>query len=156
MINIRRAVPSDIPLIFEFIKGLAEYEKLSHEVIASEETLQVTLFGEKEFAKVLIGELDSKAVGFALYFYNYSTFLAKPGIYLEDLFVFPEFRGKGVGKKLLLELAKIANEEKCGRVEWSVLDWNTPAIEFYKSLKAVAMDEWTVFRLTGPNLEHYK
>ncbi|WP_447950737.1 N-acetyltransferase family protein [Chryseobacterium koreense] len=146
MFKIRKATAQDIPTIFDLIKKLAVYEKLENEVITSEEELKENIF-DKDFAKVLIGEEDGNPVGFALYFYHFSTFVGKPGIYLEDLFVEPDYRGKGYGKKLLIELAKIAENEKCGRFEWSVLDWNTPSIEFYKSLGAKPMDEWTVFRL---------
>ncbi|WP_234108439.1 GNAT family N-acetyltransferase [Chryseobacterium sp. R2A-55] len=146
MFKIRKATAQDIPTIFDLIKKLAVYEKLENDVITSEEELKENIF-DKDFAKVLIGEEDGNPVGFALYFYHFSTFVGKPGMYLEDLFVEPDYRGKGYGKKLLIELAKIAENEKCGRFEWSVLDWNTPSIEFYKSLGAKPMDEWTVFRL---------
>ena len=146
MFNIRKANESDTPIIFDLIKKLAVYEKLENDVITSLEELRENIFS-KNFAKVLIAEEDEKPVGFALYFYNFSTFVGKPGIYLEDLFVEPEHRGKGYGKSLLIELSKIAKAENCGRFEWSVLDWNTPSIEFYKSLGAKPMDEWTVFRL---------
>lgn len=152
-ISIRKAEITDVPLIHEFIRGLAIYEKLENEFVASREDLQQTLFGNKPYAEVLIGELDGEPVGFALYFFNYSTFLAKPGIWLEDLFVLPAHRGKGVGKKLLATLAEICQENKFGRLEWSVLDWNEPSIQFYKSLGAVPMDEWTTFRLTGKAIE---
>ena len=146
MFQIRKAVPDDTPVIFDLIKKLAVYEKLENDVITSEEELQENIF-TNNFAKVLMAEEDGNPVGFALYFYNFSTFVGKPGLYLEDLFVEPEYRGKGYGKSLLIELAKIAEAENCGRMEWSVLDWNTPSIEFYKSLGAKPMDEWTVFRL---------
>lgn len=146
MFKIRKASENDTPVIFDLIKKLAVYEKLENEVITSVEELREHIFS-KNFAKVLIAEEDEKPVGFALYFYNFSTFVGKPGIYLEDLFVEPEHRGKGYGKSLLIELAKIAKAENCGRFEWSVLDWNTPSIEFYKALGAKPMDEWTVFRL---------
>lgn len=153
-LNIRSATPDDIPVILDFIKALAEYEKLSHEVVATEELLRTTLFGTKPVAEVVIGYGESGVpAGFALFFHNYSTFLAKPGIYLEDLFVKPEFRGKGYGKSLLIYLARLAEERNCGRLEWSVLNWNTPAIEFYKSLGAKPMDEWTMFRVTGEALK---
>lgn len=146
MFTIRKAVPSDSPAIFNLIKQLAVYEKLENQVITSIDELQENIF-TKNFAKVLIAEVHGKPVGFALYFFNFSTFIGKPGIYLEDLFVEPEHRGKGYGKSLLIELAKIAKAENCGRFEWSVLDWNTPAIEFYKALGAKAMEGWSVFRL---------
>ena len=145
--NIRKATENDISTILHLITQLAIYEKLEHEVVATEETLKQTIFGQN-YAEVIIGEEDGKPVGFALFFHNYSTFLAKPGIYLEDLFVEVEHRGKGYGKKLLAELAKIAKERNCGRLEWSVLNWNTPSIEFYKSLGAKPQDEWTVYRMT--------
>lgn len=151
MFQIRKAVPSDTPVIFDLIKKLAVYEKLEDDVITSVEELQENIFS-KNFAKVLIAEESGKPVGFALYFYNFSTFVGKPGIYLEDLFVEPEYRGKGYGKALLIELAKIAKAEDCGRFEWSVLDWNTPSIEFYKALGAKPMDEWTVFRLDAAGI----
>jgi GNAT superfamily N-acetyltransferase len=150
--TIRPAVAADVPLILEFIKGLAEYEKLTHEVTATEGLLRETLFGPRQVAEVILGEYRGEPVGFALFFHNYSTFLGRPGIYLEDLFVKPEMRGRGFGKVLLTYLAKLATERKCGRVEWAVLDWNEPAIRFYKKLGAVAMDDWTVNRLTGPAL----
>ncbi|MCU0426771.1 MAG: GNAT family N-acetyltransferase [Candidatus Kapabacteria bacterium] len=153
-LDIRSATPHDVPVILDFIKALADYEKLSDEVTATEEALRSTLFGEKPVAEVVIGYDESGiAAGFALFFHNYSTFLAKQGMYLEDLFVKPEYRGRGFGKALLVYLARLAQERNCGRLEWSVLDWNTPAIEFYKSLGAKPMDEWTVFRITGDALE---
>lgn len=152
---IREADESDIPLILRFIRALADYEKLAHEVVATEEQLRATLF-ERRHAEVLIAEWDSRPAGFALFFHNYSTFLARPGIYLEDLFVDPEYRGRGIGKALLERLARLANQRGCGRVEWSVLDWNQPAIDFYKSLGAHPKDEWTVFQLAGPSLERYR
>jgi len=151
--NIREATESDVPLILQFIRDLAEYEKLAHLVVATEATLRDTLFGGTPFAEVLIAEEEGTAAGFALFFHNYSTFLAQPGIYLEDLFVKPEYRGRGYGKTLLVRLAQIARERNCGRVEWAVLDWNEPSIAFYKSLGARAMDEWHTFRLTGEALE---
>jgi GNAT superfamily N-acetyltransferase len=150
---IRFAEKDDAGLILRFINGLAEYEKLSHEVTATEDLLRETLFGPRQVAEVIIGEYRGDAVAFALFFHNYSTFLGRPGIYLEDLFVKPEMRGHGFGKALLAYLAKLATERKCGRVEWSVLDWNTPAIGFYQKLGAVAKDEWTVHRLTGQALD---
>ena len=146
MFQIRIATEKDIPTIFDLIKKLAVYEKLENDVVTSEEELAENIFA-KNFAKVLIAEESGNPVGFALYFYNFSTFVGKPGIYLEDLFIEPEHRGKGYGKALLIELAKIAEAGNCGRLEWSVLDWNMPSIEFYKALGAKPMDEWTVFRL---------
>jgi GNAT superfamily N-acetyltransferase len=153
MFEIRAATESDVPLILQFIRDLAEYERLSHKVVATEERLRDSLFGSPRFAEVIIGEEDGHAAGFALFFHNYSTFLAQPGIYLEDLFVKPEARGRGYGKALLARLAQLAVERGCGRVEWAVLDWNAPSIAFYKALGAEPMDEWTVFRLTGPALD---
>jgi len=151
--EIRQATSEDCALILAFIRALAGYEKLLHEVTASEEDLRRTLFGERPFAEILIAEWSGQAAGFALFFHNYSTFLAKPGIYLEDLFVLPEFRGSGIGKALLRHLAGIAVERNCGRLEWSVLNWNEPAIGFYRSIGARAMDEWTQYRLTGQALQ---
>lgn len=145
---IKPATINDVPLILSFVKELAVYEKLAHEVVATEDDLKQTLFGPRPYAEVIIGYLDEKPVAFALFFHNYSTFLGKPGIYLEDLFVKSEARGQGIGNKLLIYLAKLAKERNCGRLEWWVLDWNTSAIEFYTHLGAVPMVEWTVFRLT--------
>ncbi|MCH8290920.1 GNAT family N-acetyltransferase [Candidatus Poribacteria bacterium] len=150
--EIRPASEDDVPIILSFIKELAEYERLSHEVIATEDTLRECLFGERRFAEVVIGYYGNEPVGFALFFYNFSTFLSKPGIYLEDLYVKPEFRRRGYGRVLLLYLARLAKERGCGRFEWSALDWNEPAINFYKNLGAVPMDEWTVYRVTGETL----
>jgi GNAT superfamily N-acetyltransferase len=150
---IRFAEDGDTALILRFIKGLAAYEKLSHEVAATEDLLRETLFGSRQIAEVIIGEYHGDAVAFALFFHNYSTFLARPGLYLEDLFVQPEMRGRGFGKALLAYLAKLATERKCGRVEWAVLDWNKPAVRFYQKLGAATMNEWTVHRLTGEALE---
>lgn len=151
-ITIREATPGDAPVILAFIKELAVYEKLAHEVVATEENLQRTLFADNPKAFALIAEVDGAAAGFALYFFNYSTFLGKHGLYLEDLFVREAHRSAGLGKALLSRLAQIAVEKDCGRMEWSVLDWNAPAIKFYQSLGAAAMDEWTIFRLTGDAL----
>jgi GNAT superfamily N-acetyltransferase len=151
--EIRKAVRGDVPLILDFIKKLADYEKLTHEVVATEKQLEKYLFGEEKVAEVVIGYYLGDPVGFALYFYNFSTFLAKPGIYLEDLYVLEAHRGKGFGKLLLAYLAKLAVEQGCGRLEWAVLDWNEPSIKFYKSLGAKLMDEWIVNRLTGQELE---
>jgi len=139
-------------VILDMIRGLAEYEKLSHVVAATEEQLRLTLFGEQPAAEVLLAHWNGEAIGFALFFPNYSTFLAQPGIYLEDLFVKPHARGKGAGLALFVELARIAVERGCGRVEWAVLDWNEPSIRFYKKLGAVPLDEWTTFRLTSEPL----
>lgn len=151
--SIRFATERDVPIILKFIAALAEYERMAEEVTATEERLQSSLFGEKRFAEVILGFESDRPVGFALFFHNYSTFLAKPGIYLEDLFVFPDHRGKGYGKALLTHLAKLAVQRNCGRLEWSVLNWNEPAIGFYEKLGAKAQDEWTVYRLTGETLE---
>ena len=152
-ISITPATPQDVPLIRDFITQLAEYEKLSHAMIATDEDLHKALFGERTYAECLIARLDGQPAGFALFFHNFSTFLAKPGLYLEDLFVIPALRGYGIGKALLTQLAVIAKERDCGRMEWSVLDWNTPAWEFYKKLGAMPMEEWTVFRMTAEAIE---
>lgn len=149
---IRKAEKEDVSIVLDFIKKLAEYEKLSHEVVATEKNLDKYLFGEEKVAEVVIGYYQEKPVAFALYIYNFSTFLARPGIYLEDLFVLEEYRGKGFGKVLLTYLAKIATEKNCGRLEWAVLDWNEPSIEFYKSLGARFMNEWIINRMTGEAL----
>jgi len=144
--NLRFAEEKDIPLVLEFIKELADYEKLLHEVVATEEILKESLF-ERKVAEVVIGEYEGKPVGFALFFHNFSTFLGRPGVYLEDLYVKPEMRGKGFGKILLSFLAKLAVDRNCGRLDWWCLDWNEPSIKFYKQLGAVPMDEWTVYRV---------
>lgn len=151
--EIKFATEADVPLILQFIQVLAEYEKLRHEVVATEEILRETLFGEKAYAEVIIGYLDEQAVSFALFFHNYSTFLGKPGIYLEDLFVRPEARGHGIGKQMLSFLAKLVKARNCGRLEWWVLDWNKSAIDFYESFGAKAMSEWTVYRVVGEALD---
>lgn len=147
------ATERDIPLILRLITGLAEYEKLAHEVRATEDTLRASLFGERRDAEVVIARAASEPVGFALFFHNYSTFLGQRGLYLEDLFVMPEWRGRGAGRALLTYLARLAIERNCGRLEWAVLDWNEPAIRFYKSLGARPLEEWTVNRLTGESLQ---
>ncbi|HEX4276562.1 MAG TPA: GNAT family N-acetyltransferase [Bryobacteraceae bacterium] len=152
-LRIARATEADTPVILEMIRGLAEYEKLAHVCSATEEQLRQTLFGDHPAAEVLLAREGAEAIGFALFFPNYSTFLAQPGIYLEDLFVKPHARRKGAGLALLRELARLAVERGCGRVEWAVLDWNEPSIGFYMKLGAVAMDDWTTFRLTGPSLK---
>lgn len=151
-LNLRVATPADVPVILSFIRDLAEYERLSHQVVADAARLEETLFGARPYAEVIIAEWRGEAAGFALFFHNYSTFLARPGIYLEDLFVRPAYRKHGIGKALLIQLARLAVERGCGRLEWSVLDWNEPAIGFYKSLGAVPLDDWTVFRVTGEAL----
>jgi GNAT superfamily N-acetyltransferase len=152
MITIRKATKDDASIILDFIKELAEFEKLSHEVVATTEQLEETLFGERPDAEVFIANYQDQPAGFSLFFYNYSTFLGQRGIYLEDLYVKESLRGKGIGKALLINLAKYAVEQGCGRFEWSVLDWNEKAIDFYKSLGAEPMDEWTVHRVYGKNL----
>jgi GNAT superfamily N-acetyltransferase len=151
--QIKSATQGDVPVIFSFIKKLAVYERLSSEVLASEELLRETLFGERRTAEAAIGYLETKAVGFVLFFHNYSTFLGKPGLYIEDLFIDEDYRRRGYGRALLLHVARLAKERGCGRLEWAVLDWNQPAIEFYKKLGALPMNEWTVFRLTGKSLD---
>lgn len=150
---IRETSEADAPLILEFIRGIAEYEKLSHAVVATEESLRESLFRQRA-AEVLIAELDSEPVAFAVFFHNFSTFVGRRGLYLEDLFVKPEYRGRGVGRALLKHLARIAVERGCGRMEWIVLDWNAPAIKFYEQIGARPLDEWTTFRLTGEALEN--
>jgi len=149
---IRPATPADLPAIAQFIRDLADYEKLAHEVRFDEAKLGEKLFGARPYAEVVIGEIDGAAQGFALFFHNFSTFEGRPGIYLEDLFVRPEARGSGLGKALLAYLAKLCIERDCARLEWSVLDWNAPAIGFYKGLGAKMMDEWTVMRVDGDAL----
>jgi GNAT superfamily N-acetyltransferase len=151
-LSIRSATPADISLIGQFIRDLAEYEKLAHEVRFDEAVMAQKLFGPRPYAEVLIGKIDGTPQGFALFFHNFSTFEGRPGIYLEDLFVRPDARGSGLGKALLGKLAALAVERDCARLEWSVLDWNTPAIDFYKALGARAMDEWTVYRVDGDAL----
>jgi GNAT superfamily N-acetyltransferase len=151
-ITIRPAGPDEVPLVLRFIRDLARYERLEHEVSATEAELSAALFGERRYAEVLFACDGGTPVGFALFFHNFSTFKGRPGIYLEDLYVHPQARGRGIGKKLLAHLARTAVERHCARLEWAVLDWNEPSIGFYRSLGAVAMDEWRVFRLTGEAL----
>lgn len=151
-IRIRPATESDVPLILDLIRGLADYEKLSHQCIANESLLRYNLFGPRPYAESLIGELDAVPVGFALFFHNFSTFLARPGIYLEDVFVRPEHRGRGVGAALMQAVARITVDRGCGRFEWSVLDWNESAIGFYKSRGADVMPDWRICRLTDDAL----
>jgi len=151
-LEVRVATAKDVPLIHELMRGLAVYEKLEHAFVSTPADLNEALFGARPVCDAILAELDGTPVGFALYFTTYSTFVGRPGIYLEDLFVLPEHRGKGAGKALLARLAAIAVERKCARLEWAVLDWNEPSIGFYKSLGAVPMDEWTVYRMTGDAL----
>jgi GNAT superfamily N-acetyltransferase len=151
-IRIREARREDVPLLLEFIRELAEYEKLADEVVATEAALERTLFGERRYAEALIAEAGDAPAGFALFFHNYSTFLGKPGIYLEDVFVRPEFRGRGIGRGFFKRLAEFALERGCGRLEFWVLDWNRPAIDFYRRLGAEPMSDWTVQRITGDAL----
>jgi len=151
-ITIRPAGRDEVPVVLEFIRDLARYERLEHEVSATEAQLRAALYGERRYAEVVFACRGAEPVGFALYFHNFSTFKGRPGIYLEDLFVRPEARGRGIGKQLLAYLAHTAVERGCARLEWAVLDWNEPSIGFYRSLGAVPMNEWTVFRLTGEAL----
>lgn len=157
-LSIRPATVNDVPLILTFIQGLAQYENLTDEVTATEERLRATLFPahDRAAAECILAFNDETPAGFALFFTNYSTFLAKPGLYLEDLFVVPDLRGRGIGKALLLHLAKLANQRNCGRMEWTVLDWNAPAIAFYESIGARRLREWQICRLTGSALEQYR
>lgn len=152
MAAIRPATAGDVAQILRLIRALADYEKLAHEVVATEAALRQTLFGARPAAEVLLAEEAGRPVGLALFFQNYSTFLARPGVYLEDLFVEPEFRGQGIGKALLAAVARLAVQRGCGRFEWAVLDWNAPAIEFYRSLGAKPLNDWTLFRVTGEAL----
>ena len=151
-VTLRAATPADTPQILRFIRALAEYERLLDRVVATEAGLHASLFGPRPYAEVVLAEVDGVAVGFALFFHTFSTFLGQPGIYLEDLFVEPSARGRGVGRALLTHLARLAMARGCGRVEWAVLDWNRPAIGFYESLGARPNHEWTVYRLTGQPL----
>lgn len=151
--RIEPATEKDVPVILSLIKGLAEYERLSHEIMTTEASLRESLFGSRRVAEVILGYAGTEAVGFAAFFHNYSTFLGRPGIYLEDLFVAPQWRRRGLGTQLLCNIAQQAVERGCGRLEWAVLDWNEPAINFYIKLGARAMDEWTVYRVTGDALK---
>ncbi len=151
--EIRAATEADAPVVLSFVRQLAEYEKLAHEVTATDAAIRDTLFGERRIAEVAIGYFETKPVGFVLFFPNYSTFLGRPGLYIEDLFVSEAYRRRGFGRALLLYVARLAQERRCGRLEWSVLNWNEPAIEFYKKLGAVPMSDWTVYRITGENLQ---
>ena len=150
--TLRAATAADVPQIVAFIRALAEYERLLHEVVATEAGMRQALFGPRPYAEVVLAEDDGTPIGFALFFHTFSTFLGQPGLYLEDLFVVPEARGRGVGRALLAHLSQVAIERGCGRVEWAVLDWNAPAIRFYDSLGARPNSEWTVYRLTGEPL----
>lgn len=148
-LRIRPSNPSDVPIIFKLIQALAEYEKLSHAVTGNADTLKEHLFSNRPYAEAILAEWNEKPVGFALFFPNYSTFLTKPGIYLEDVFVLPEYRRLGIGKALLRYIAQLAVERDAGRLEWAVLDWNEPAIEFYKSIGAVILEDWRICRVTS-------
>jgi GNAT superfamily N-acetyltransferase len=152
-LDIRSAVAADVPLILTFVRDLAEYEKLGHLVTATEAGLREALFGARPGAEVVLAFEGADAVGFAVYFHNFSTFLGVKGLWLEDLFVRPAYRGRGYGKALLLHVARIAHQRGCGRFEWAVLDWNAPSIAFYKSLGAQPLDDWTIMRVTGPALD---
>ncbi len=153
LFHIRAATRNDVPIILQLIRELAEYEKLAHQVVATERDLHKALFGEKPVAESIIAELGSTAIGFALFFHNFSTFVGRPGLYLEDLYIKPEFRGRGSGRKMLAYLANLAVQRGCGRFEWAVLDWNAPALRFYASLGAQSMQEWKINRLTGDALQ---
>ena len=153
MLQIQPAREADVAQILRFIRELARYERLEHEVIATEADLRAALFGERPFAEALLARLDGAPVGFALFFHNFSTFTGRPGLYLEDLYVTPPARGRGIGRQLLRHLATVAIERRCARVDWAVLDWNTSAIAFYRSLGAQPLEDWRVFRLTGAPLE---
>lgn len=151
---VRPATPNDTETVFALIQALAEYEKLSHEVTGSVEALTDHLFGDRPVVEALLADIAEQSVGFALFFTNYSTFLTKPGLYLEDLFVLPEYRGRGIGKALIQQLAQLAVERDCGRLEWSVLDWNAPAIGFYERMGAAVLPDWRTCRVTGEHLLH--
>ena len=152
-VQIVPARPDDVPVILDLIRGLGEYERLSHEIVATEDGLRKWLFGERPAAEVVLAYVDTTVVGFALFFHNFSTFLGRPGLYLEDLFVKPEWRGRAIGQQLLAHLARLAVERGCGRMEWTVLDWNEPALRFYERMGARVMKEWKLCRLTGDSLE---
>jgi GNAT superfamily N-acetyltransferase len=153
-VQIREATISDVPIILQLIRDLATYERAPNDVIATERGLRGVLFGEQPAAKVVLIFAGEEAVGFGVYFFNFSTWLGRPGLYLEDLFVKPETRGRGYGRALLVHLAKIARDHGCGRMEWAVLDWNEPAIQFYRKLGATPLEDWTVFRLTQDGINH--
>ena len=150
--SVRPAAPTDVPAIFELIQALAAYEKLSHAVSGTAADLSTHLFGERPYAEALVAECEQAIVGFALFFHNYSTFLTQPGLYLEDLFVLPEYRDRGIGKALLQQVAQLAVARGCGRLEWSVLDWNEPAIAFYRYMGATVLPDWRICRVTGSSL----
>jgi len=152
-LDIRPATAGQVRLVLDFIREIAEYEKLTHEVVADEDILRESLFGKNRSAEVVIGYYRENPVGYAIYFYNFSSFTGRPGLYIEDIYIKPEHRGKGFGKTFLLYLARLARDRKCCRMEWSVLTWNEPAIKFYKKLGAVSMDEWRIFRLSGGALK---
>lgn len=152
-LEIRKATVDDAGRILSLIQGIADYEKLAHQVTATEELIRMNMFGDTPYAHCWLAFRNGEVAGYALYFFNFSTFLARPGLYLEDLYVKPELRGKGIGKKLLLTLAREANEKNCGRMEWMALDWNTPAHEFYFSLGVEMLEEWKLFRATGDSLK---
>lgn len=151
--SIRPAAPENVPVILGLVRELAEYEKLSHEVTATEELLRRNLFGERRHAEAILVWTEEKCAGFALFFHNFSTFLGKPGIYLEDLYVRPEFRGRGYGRAMMIHLARLARERDCERFEWAVLNWNQPSLEFYRSIGALPMSDWTIQRVVGTALE---
>jgi GNAT superfamily N-acetyltransferase len=151
-VQIVPARPEDVPVILDLIRGLGEYERLSHEIVATEDSLGQWLFGERPAAEVVLAYVDTAVVGFALFFHNFSTFLGRPGLYLEDLFVKPGWRGRGIGQRLLVHLAELAVKRGCGRMEWAVLDWNEPALRFYERMGARVMKEWKLCRLTGESL----
>ncbi len=155
-LQLRSATVEDVETIFNLIQALAEYEKLSHQVIGTPEQLKEHLFGKHPYAEVILADIQDKTVGFALFFHNYSTFLTQPGIYLEDLFVLPEYRRKGIGKALIVAVAQLAVSRNCGRLEWSVLDWNQPAIDFYRSIGAAILEEWKTCRVTETALVQLK
>jgi GNAT superfamily N-acetyltransferase len=153
-LRILPARSEDVPIILSLIRALGEYERLSHEIVATEDGLRAWLFGERPAAEVVLASVNDTVVGFALFFHNFSTFLGRPGLYLEDLFVKPEWRGRGIGQRLLVHLASLAVERGCGRMEWTVLDWNEPALRFYERMGARVMQEWKLCRLTGDSLTH--
>jgi GNAT superfamily N-acetyltransferase len=152
-LDIRPATTGQVRLVLDFIMEMAEYEKLTHELITDEHILRESLFGKNRSAEAVIGYCNEKPVGYAIYFYNFSSFTGRPGLYIEDIYVKAEHRGKGFGRELLLYLARLARDKKCGRMEWAVLTWNEPAINFYKKMGAVSMDEWRIFRLSGESLK---